>query len=49
MMLECDTGASFVLTPFKSDFFDGLECDIPIKDITKFNKVIGIGTTIHKF
>ena len=48
IMLAWDTGAQFVLTPFKSDFVDYVECDIPIKDVTKVNKVIGIGTTIHK-
>jgi hypothetical protein len=26
-----------------------VECDIPVRDVTKVNKVIGIGTTIHKF
>ena len=49
MMLVWDTGASFVLTPFKSDFVDYVECETPIKDVTKFNKSIGIETKIHKF
>ena len=49
MMLVWDTGASFVLTPFKSDFVDNVECEIPIKDVTKFNKSIGTETKIHKF
>jgi hypothetical protein len=35
-------GASYGLTPFR-------KCDIPVKDVTKVNKVIGIGTTLHKF
>jgi hypothetical protein len=26
-----------------------MECDIPIWDVTKVNKVVGIGTTLHKF
>jgi hypothetical protein len=39
----------FGLTPFRSDFIDYVECDIPVWDVTKVNKVIGIGTTIHKF
>ena len=47
MMLALDTGASFVLTSFKSEFVDNLQCDIPIKYISKVNKVIGIGTTIQ--
>ena len=48
-MLSWDTGDSFGLTPFSSGFVDYVGCDIPIKDITKFNKVILIGTTIHRF
>ncbi len=32
-----------------SDFIDYVECDIPVWDVTKVNKVIGIGTAIHKF
>ena len=49
MMLVWDTGSSYGLTPFKSDFIYYVECDIPVKDVTKVNKVIGIGTTLHKF
>ncbi len=49
LILIRDTGASFGLTPFRSDFIDYVECDIPVWDVTKVNKVIGIGTTIHKF
>ena len=26
-----------------------LECEIDVRDVTKVNKVIGIGTTLHKF
>ena len=25
-----------------------MECDIPVQDVTKVNRVIGIGTTLHK-
>lgn len=32
-----DTGASFGLTPFRSDFIDYVEADIPVKDVTKVN------------
>ncbi len=39
----------FGLTPFCSDFIDFVECDIPVRDVTKVNKVIGIGTTLHRF
>jgi hypothetical protein len=42
-------GALFRLTPFCSDFIDYVECDTSVWDVTKVNKVIGIGTTIHKF
>ena len=47
-MLIWDTGASFYLPPFRSDFIDYVKTDIPIKDVTKDNRVIGIGTTIQK-
>ena len=49
MRLVCDTGASYGLTPFRSDFIDYVECAILVKDVTKVNRVIGIGTNIHKF
>ena len=41
-MLIWDTGASFGLTPFRSDI-DYVKCEIPVRDVTKVNKVIGIG------
>ena len=47
--LVWDTGASFGLTPFRGDFIDYVECQIPVKDIARTNMVIGIGTTLHKF
>ncbi len=49
LILIWDTGASFGLTPFCSDFIDYVECDIPVRDVTKVNRVMGIGTTIPKF
>ena len=49
LILIWDTGASAGLTPFRSDFIDYVECEIDVRDITKVNKVIGIGTTLHKF
>jgi hypothetical protein len=49
LILIWDTGALFGLILFHSDFIDYVECDIPVRDVTKVNKVIGIGTTIHKF
>ena len=49
LILICDTGASAGLTPFCSDFIDYVECEIDIWDITKVNKVVGIGTTLHRF
>ena len=48
-VLIWDTGASFGLTPFKSDFIDYVKCNTPVKDVKKLNTVSGIGTTIHKF
>ena len=49
MILFWNTGTSYGLTPFRSDFIDGMECDILVKDVTKVNRVIGIGTNLHKF
>jgi hypothetical protein len=49
LILIWDTGGSAGLTPFRSDFIDYFECDIDVRDVTKVNKVIGIGTTLHKF
>jgi hypothetical protein len=49
LVLIWDTGTSYGLTLFCSDFIDYVECDIPVWDVTKVNKVIGIGTTLHKF
>jgi hypothetical protein len=47
--LMWDTGASFGLTPFRSDFIDYTECNIPVNDIARTNMVIGLGTTLHRF
>ena len=49
MMLVWDTGALYWLTPLRSDFIDYIDCVIPVKDVTKVNRFIGIGTTCHKF
>jgi hypothetical protein len=49
LILIWDTGASYGLTPFRSDFIDYVACTIPVRDVTKVNTVIGIGTTLHKF
>ena len=49
LILIWDTGASLGLTPFCSDFINYVEADIAVKDVTKVNWVIGIGTTLHKF
>jgi hypothetical protein len=42
-------GATFGLTPFCSYFIDYVECDVPVWDVTKVNKVIRIETMLHKF
>ena len=47
--LVYDTGASYGLTPFRADFIDYQTCDIPVKDISKTNRVKGIGTVMYKF
>ena len=47
-VLIWDTGSPFGLTPFKSDFIYYVTCNIYVKNVTKFNTVIGIGTTNHK-
>jgi hypothetical protein len=49
LILIWDTGASAGLTPFCSDFIDYVECEIDVCDITKVNKVVGIGMALHKF
>ena len=40
MVLVWDTGASYGLTPSRSYFIDYVRCDIPVKDVTKVNRVI---------
>jgi len=47
--LVWDTGASQGLTPFLNDFIHYVKCDIPVNDISKVNRVIGIGTVMYKF
>jgi hypothetical protein len=32
----------------RGDFIDYIEVEIPVRDVTKINKVVGIGTTMHK-
>ena len=44
-----NTRASYGMTPFKIHLIDYVEDDIPVKDITKVNQVIVIGTTINNF
>ncbi len=42
LILIWDTGASYGLTPFRSDFIDYVTCDILVRDVTKVNTVVGI-------
>ena len=35
LMLVWDTGSSYGLKPFRSDFIDVVKCDLPVKDVTK--------------
>ncbi len=37
------------LTPYRADFFDYVEVSIPVRDVTKMNYVVGIGTVIYRF
>ena len=48
-MLIWDTGTSFGLTPFNSEFIYYVKCNTPVKDATKYNTVIGIGKKTHNF
>ena len=47
-MLIWDTGGSFGLTPFRSEFIDYVRADITVIYVTKSNHFIGVGTTIQK-
>jgi len=42
LILIWDTAASYGLTLFRSDFIDYVKCEIPVRDVTKVNTVIGI-------
>ena len=48
MILVWDTGALYGLTTFRNDFIDNMRCDLQVKVVTKANRVIGIGTTLHR-
>ena len=47
--LVWDIGSLFGLTPFKGNFIDYIECQIPVKDISHTNMVIDMNTILHKF
>ena len=49
MMLVWYIGAPYGSTLIRSDFIDYVECNIPVKDVTKLSRVFGIGITLHKF
>ena len=49
LMLVWDTIDPYGLTLFRSDFIDYAKFDIPVKDVIKVNRVIGIEITLHKF
>ena len=49
MVLTWDSGASFLLVPFKAELVYYTKFDIPVKDVTKVKKVVGIGKTIYNF
>ena len=48
-ILIWDTGALYELNTFIIYLIDYLKCDIPVKDVTNINKVIGIDNTLNKF
>jgi hypothetical protein len=48
-LLIWDMGATCRLTPFLKNFIHYHPCNIPVKDIFKVNRVIRIGTVMHKF
>lgn len=43
-----DTGASNGLTCHPDDFIDFVPMEVKVKDVTKVNTVVGVGTTLHK-
>ena len=45
LILIWDTGYSYGLTSFRSDFIDDVRYKIPVMDVTNFNRFMGIGTT----
>jgi hypothetical protein len=49
ILLIWDTGATHGLTPFMKGFIHYHLCNIPVKDISKVNQVIEVGTVMHKF
>ena len=49
LILIWDTGASYGFMMFRRNFIDDVKYLIPVKYATKINRVIGIGTTLHKF
>lgn len=49
VMLVWNKRASYGLNPFLDDFTDYAKCDILLKNITKANRCVGIGTSLHTF
>ena len=43
-----DTGTSYGLTPFRSNFINDVKCNILVNDVTSINRVIDIGNTLQK-
>ena len=48
-VLVWDTDVSFRLTPFKSDSIAYVDFNTYMKDVTKYNTIIEMETTIHTF
>ena len=49
MFLVWYTRTSYGLTQSRGVLNDYVKCNIPVKEVTKVNRIIGIGTTLHKF
>ena len=44
-----DTGDYSVLTPYQRDFITNLEVNIPLRNVSEVNRVIGVGIIIFRF
>ena len=47
--LVLNTGVSLGLTPYRGDFITYRKVNIPLRDVSKINYVIGVGTVAWRF